>query len=73
METKTTDVKTSEQNRRGSKSGSVRLSSVLKSPAKFQTLEALESYIDHSLERLESQFSRFITFNSSRSNSQTDR
>jgi hypothetical protein len=73
MDPKTTDTKTSDQIQEGSLRHPLRLSTATQLPANIQTLEALESYIGHSLEGLESQFSSFMTFNSRGLNSRNPR
>jgi hypothetical protein len=64
MDPKMTDIKESDQAQKVHLKHPFQLPAASKSPGKIQTIEALESFIGHSLEGLESQFSRFMTVNS---------
>lgn len=64
MDPKMTDMKESVRAQEVHLKHPFQLPAASKSSGKIQTLEALESFIGHSLEDLESQFSRFMTVNS---------
>ena len=64
MDPKMTDTKASDRAQEVHLQPLFQRPAASKSPARIQTIEALESFIGHSLESLESQFARFMTVNS---------